>query len=316
MQVNAEISQKIRQGRGNKAGAGCIFPKAFNLYYRTFITTYYVYFILEILVLKMNQVEAVPDPAPTLLDSNFVEPQNLQLLFRPSGQYAASTHLVHVRVPFNFSQVLATPNEIFLEYRNYVEKWQEPHRTQLEQIAELSRFIIADQISDFIDMLDALPAHEIVTREKRFLDLIALGMSAASLTLSTINTAKISALEKKIELNNKRLDHLVDITSLHEQHFKAVDQKLDDIANQLANIMAVNKAHFAKLTDFMEQKFGTAIKIAERLIRTAYKNKLAPRALHHEALLEIVKYVNEIAANSELMSFIHQPSDLFLVETS
>ena len=57
----------------------------------------------------MNQVEAVPDPALTLLDSNFVEPQNLQLLFRPSGQYAASTHLVHVRIPFNFSQVLATP---------------------------------------------------------------------------------------------------------------------------------------------------------------------------------------------------------------
>ncbi|MFN9937872.1 MAG: hypothetical protein ACK56I_00210, partial [bacterium] len=41
-----------------------------------------------------------------------------------------------------------------------------------------------------------------------------------------------------------------------------------------------------------------------------------PGALHHEALLEIVKYVNEIAENSELLSFIHQPSDLFLVETS
>ena len=163
-------------------------------------------------------------------------------------------HLVHDRVPFNFSQVLATPNDIFLEYRKYVDKWQEPHRTQLEEIAELSRFIIADQISDFIDMLDALPAHEIITREKCFLDLIALGMSAASLTLSTINTAKISVLEKKIVLNNKRLDHLVDITSLHEQHFKAVDQKLDDIANQLAIIMAVNKTHFAKLTNFKDAK--------------------------------------------------------------
>jgi hypothetical protein len=150
-------------------------------------------------------------------------------------------------VPFNFSQVLATPNDIFLEYRKYVDKWQDPHRTQLEVIAELSRFIIADQISDFIDMLDALPVHEIITRENHFLDLIAIGMSAASLTLSTINTAKISALEKKIALNNKRLDHLVDIMSLHEQHFKAVDQKLDDIANQLAIIMAANKAHFAKL---------------------------------------------------------------------
>jgi hypothetical protein len=74
----------------------------------------------------------------------------------------------YVRVPFNFSQVLTTPNDIFLEYRKYVDKWQEPHQTQLEEIAELSHFIIADQISDFIDMLDALPAHEIVTREKRF----------------------------------------------------------------------------------------------------------------------------------------------------
>jgi hypothetical protein len=237
----------------------------------------------------MNHVEAVPDPAPALLDSNFVEPQNLQLLFRPSGQYAASTHLIHIRVPFNFSQVLATPDKIFLEYRKYVDKWQEPHRTQLEEIAELSCFIIANQISDFIDMLDALPAHEIVTREKRFLDLIALGMSAASLTLSTINTAKISALESKIALNNKRLDHLVDITALHEQHFKVVDPKLDDISRQLAFLISVNKAHFAKFSDFMQQKFGTAIKIAERLIRTAYKNRLASGALHHYVLLQIIQ---------------------------
>jgi hypothetical protein len=128
MQVNVQIREKICQSRSNKDGTGRVFSKNFNLYYRTFLTTYYFYFVLEILVLKMNQVEAVPDPAPTLLDSNFVEPQNLQLLFRPSGQYAASTHLVHVRVPFNFSQVLATPDNIFLEYRKYVEKWEEPHR--------------------------------------------------------------------------------------------------------------------------------------------------------------------------------------------
>jgi len=68
MQINAQIRQKICQGRGHKTSAGRFLPKAFNLYYRTFITTYYFYFVLEILVLKM------PDPAPTLLDSNFVEP--------------------------------------------------------------------------------------------------------------------------------------------------------------------------------------------------------------------------------------------------
>ncbi len=53
----------------------------------------------------------------------------------------------------------------------------------------------------------------------------------------------------------------------------------------------------------MEQKFGMAVAISERLIHTAYSNRLSPGAFHHEALVEIVKYV-------------HQRSDIFLVETS
>jgi hypothetical protein len=109
---------------------------------------------------------------------------------------------------------------------------------------------------------------------------------------------------------------LVDITNLHEQHFKAVDQKLDDVSSKLALLLRINKVHFAKMTDFMEQKFGTAVAISERLIRTAYSNRLSPGALQLDALLEIVRYVNEVAINSDMLSFIHKPSDLFLVETS
>ncbi len=41
----------------------------------------------------------------------------------------------------------------------------------------------------------------------------------------------------------------------------------------------------------MEQKFGTAVAISERLIHTAYSNRLSPGALDHEALLAVVKYV-------------------------
>ncbi len=52
------------------------------------------------------------------------------------------------------------------------------------------------------------------------------------------------------------------------------------------------------------------------IFQNAYSNCLLPGALHHEVLLEIVKYVDEIAQNSNLLSFVHQPSDLFLVETS
>ncbi len=67
------------------------------------------------------------------------------------------------------------------------------------------------------------------------------------------------------------MDHLVDITALHENHFRAVDKKLDDVANKLATLIKINKVHFTKMTDFMEQKFGTTITISEHRIHMAYR---------------------------------------------
>ncbi len=310
MQSDEEIREKIHQGCSNKAGPRSFFTKAATPCFCSFIASYYVFFILELLALKMNGAMAVPDPEPRLLDANAATPAKLQLLFRPSGKYAASTHFIHIRVPFNFSKLLETPANIFQTYHAYIDKWPEPFRTQVEEVADISKSCLADKLNDFTNILAALPEYEIVSRDKRFLDLISFGMSAAALTLATFNTARISKLE------TQRLDHLVDITNLHEQHFKAVDQKLDDVSSKLALLLRINKGHFAKMTDFMEQKFGTAVAISERLIRTAYSNRLSPGALQLDALLEIVCYVNEVATNSDMLSFIHKLSDLFLVETS
>jgi len=123
-------------------------------------------------------------------------------------------------------------------------------------------------LNDFNDTLDALHQYKVITRDKRFLNLVVLGMSAAAHTLSTFNLARISKLESQIINNNKCVDHLVNITSLHECHFKGVDQKLDNVADKLALMLRINKMNFAKMTDFMEQKFGTAVAISEQLIHT------------------------------------------------
>jgi hypothetical protein len=136
-------------------------------------------------------------------------------------------------VPFNFLQLLATPMNIFSQYQKYTGLWPEPFHTQVEEVAELSRACIENKVNNFIDILDALTKNEVKTRDKRFLDLVALGMPAAALTLSMFNSARISMLETQIASNNKRVDHLVDITSLHEQHFKAVNQKIDDVSGNL-----------------------------------------------------------------------------------
>ncbi len=150
----------------------------------------------------MNGALAVLDPEPRLLDANAATPAKLQLLFRPSGKYAASTHFVHVRVPFNFSKLLETPANIFQTYHAYTNKWPEPFRTQVQEVADISRSCLEDKLNDFSNILAALPEYEIVTREKPFLDLISFGMSAAALTLATYNTARISKLETQIAQNN------------------------------------------------------------------------------------------------------------------
>ena len=73
-------------------------------------------------------------------------------------------------------------------------------------------------------------------------------------------------------------------------------------------MLQVNKVHFAKITDLMEQKFSVVVAISERLIHTAYSHRLTAGALHHEPQLEIsVNYVNEIAAKSEMFSFVNEP---------
>jgi hypothetical protein len=124
MQGNEKISQKISKGHRDKAGPRDFFSKAAKPCFRTILASTYFCFIMELLVLKMNGAQAVLDPdlEPKLLDSNFVELSKLQLLFRASGKYTASTHFIHIRVPFNFSQLTLTPALIFNQYHQYIEK--------------------------------------------------------------------------------------------------------------------------------------------------------------------------------------------------
>jgi hypothetical protein len=81
MQNDAQICAQLRQNNCNKTGARGFFAQAYTPCYRNFIASYYIFFIKELLVLKIEVTNAVPDPALSLLDSNFVEPANLQLLF-------------------------------------------------------------------------------------------------------------------------------------------------------------------------------------------------------------------------------------------
>ncbi len=115
MQNNEKIRSQICQSCRDKAGARSFLTKAATPCFRTFISVSFFFFFLDILALKINGAQAVQDPEPKLLDSNFVELSKQQLLFRPSRKYTASMHFIHIRVPFNFSQLALTPTLTHLQ---------------------------------------------------------------------------------------------------------------------------------------------------------------------------------------------------------
>jgi hypothetical protein len=49
---------------------------------------------------------------PILIDSEFSQPDHLQLHFRPMGKYTASTFMSHIRIPFNCSGLLGLQHKL------------------------------------------------------------------------------------------------------------------------------------------------------------------------------------------------------------
>jgi hypothetical protein len=104
MQGPLEICEKICKSCRYKAGSRGFFAKAPTHCYCTSICTPFI-FVLKLLALKMNMVRAVLDPELMLQDSKYIKPVKPQLHFRPSRKYATSKHYIHVRVPFDFTDL-------------------------------------------------------------------------------------------------------------------------------------------------------------------------------------------------------------------
>ncbi len=87
----------------------------------------------------------------------------------------------------------------------------------MQQIIEIRCTCLAVKVNDFNALLDSLPKHSTVTRTRHQFDLVTFGIATARLTLATYNAVQISKLKTKMAANKKKVDHLINLTNLHEQ---------------------------------------------------------------------------------------------------
>ncbi len=133
----------------------------------------------------------------------FVKPK---LFFKNIGRYAATSTYIHVRIPFNFSQILDMKNTIEQHYNTLLDKHEEPFKTIAKTTIDVSLITISASIEGFQDVIKALPqTTEIDTPgwPKRF---VAIGLPIAAVALSSFNAYRITELNSKISALKSKTD--------------------------------------------------------------------------------------------------------------
>jgi hypothetical protein len=314
------------KGLGYKAGPGIILPKATSS--RSIFKPRTVILTIAILWSSFLQLSSsnFQPKKPILIDSIFSQQDKLQLRFRPMGHYAASTFTSHVRIPFDYSQLLQLQDRMIermdpcipdLDRFNF--NLDQYNRATLNSTFELYKSDIRQIFKLFKDLLASLP--HVPERQRRQWDIASFVTATAALTLSTYNTIQISKLETAIEAQKQKMDLLADIVQIHEQHLHQLDQMIDDIGNEIAKLKVQAGFHFSVDRAIAQvisdsSKLRAVVAIFERVINSAFDQKLAPGALSVDVLDTIVHHIKDTAAKNKFHSFIHQPSDLYKLETS
>jgi hypothetical protein len=146
----------------------------------------------------MSQGQQLPDPDPELINAkslNFAKPK---LFFKNIGRYAATSMYIHVRIPFNFSQILDTRSTIEQHYNVLLNKHEEPFKTIAKTTTDVSLITISASIEDFQDVIKVLPQTteiDMPGQPKRF---VAIGIAIAAMALSSFNAYRITELNNEI----------------------------------------------------------------------------------------------------------------------
>jgi hypothetical protein len=94
----------------------------------------------------MSQGQHLPDPDPELINAKSLNFVKQKLFFKNIGRYMATSTYIHVRIPFNFSQILDTKNTIEQHYNTLLDKHEEKFKTIAKTTTDDSLITISASI--------------------------------------------------------------------------------------------------------------------------------------------------------------------------
>lgn len=238
--------------------------------------------------------------------------------FEPVGYYAVQCHYLHIRFPlpmqpildaFNYAKTRIPDNSHFTE-------------TIARKIRQDAVSVLNQTESQLRGLLSTLPQQHISpnNRKPRFAEALgsAVGGLAAvgGIALGAWNLVKLQGLDARMNKLEKEESLLKDITQLHENHLKNLDDQIqlqDQVFQELLNS---NPTELLSAYDYATMGLQRATKLATSAISHAQRHRLAPGVFPSQSLKAAVGHAKQVAEDNDYINYVHQTSDLFQLEAS
>ena len=186
-----QITQTKSKSGGNQTGTWSAFSAAGLSTARKNVTMVNCLF-LAAFVLQM-QHSGAETKQPILIDTEFTQPDKLQLRFRPLGKYAATTFTSHIRVPFSYSGLMNLESKMTQRLDQFItdiDRYKftstDADRRTIESTFDIYKQNTKGIFNLFNDLLASLP--HVHARQRRQWDVASFVAATTALSLATYNT--------------------------------------------------------------------------------------------------------------------------------
>ena len=275
-------------------------------------------FFLTVSLLQLQQPTETSPTTSVKVGAYFFEtatPQSSQpsARFQSVGNYAATTHYLHIRLPIPFKPILDTMDNLVDNIKNkrktdwWIDTLQVIHNHTLSSIDRTRKSLE--------DIISTLPQSELQLAhiQKRFIGFL---LSLFGFGLGAFNGIQIQKLDYKLAKGETQTALLKDITHLHEDHLNYLDAKASLHDAMFKSLSDNDPALHLSLYQSVDVALEQQVDMVRAAVSGALQHRLAPGVYNENALESVLAYVKDLCKEHHYEQLIHHTSDLYQLETS
>ena len=241
-----------------------------------------------------------------------------QVLFQKVGFYAATVQYLHVVIPIPLAETIDSLVKMSDELGQYQKdqlKIQSPMANINGALVKSARTRIAKIVSNIYAIIDSLPEDQRLAK-RQIAEIFGAVSGAVGTLMGLFNSVEIKRIAAGVGENRKKINSIIDITRLTDEHLKNLDISVDKISNIVTAMLQHNPAQLnSEINRILENGHEAATRITN-MVQQAQNKRLSVDLLTPDTLKQVFRHLQEQAESQNLELMINQPSDLFQIDTS